>query len=134
MVAWSAGDRHEPSARWGTQLAVLASAELPTLAHKVCDQLVYLFVPAVAHEIPPVDATTGGSVFGPAKSRHEAEPNSGKVGGRLSRSLNHWLASQGNQRWHDARGPLLPTERHTVQAQKTASAPSLCRRHARPKT
>lgn len=52
MVARSAGDRHEPSTRWGAQLAVLASAELPTLPHKVCDQLVDLFVPAVAHEIP----------------------------------------------------------------------------------
>jgi len=31
---------------------MLVSAELPTLAHKVCDQLVDLFVPAVAHESP----------------------------------------------------------------------------------
>lgn len=120
VVARSAGDRHEPSARWGAQLAVLASAELPTLPYKVCDQLVDLFVPAVVHEIPHVDAITGGSVFGPAKSRHEAEPNSGKAGGLLSRSLNHWRASQGNRRWHGARGPLRPIGRHTVRARKTA--------------
>jgi hypothetical protein len=31
---------------------VLASAELPTLPHKVCDQLVDLFVSAVAHKNP----------------------------------------------------------------------------------
>lgn len=88
VVARSAGDRHEPCARRVAQLAVLASAELPTRPHKVFDQLVDLFVPAVAHEIPPVDATTGGSVFGPAKSRHEAESNLGKVGGFLTRSLS----------------------------------------------
>ena len=84
VVARSAGDRHEPTARWGAQLAVLASAELPTLSYEVCDQLIDLFVPAIAHESPPVDATTGGSVFSPAKSRRCAEPNSGKVGGLLS--------------------------------------------------
>jgi hypothetical protein len=50
VVARRTGDRHESSSRWGAQLAVLASAELPTLVHKGCDQLVNLFVPAVAHE------------------------------------------------------------------------------------
>ncbi len=34
--------RHEPSAGWGAQLAVLASGESLTIAHKVCDQLVDL--------------------------------------------------------------------------------------------
>jgi hypothetical protein len=54
VVARGDGDRDEPTARRGAQLAVLASAELPTLPHKVCDQLVDLFVPAVVHESPPL--------------------------------------------------------------------------------
>ena len=59
---------------------MLASAELPTLPHKVCDQLVDLFVLAAAHENSAVDTTTGGYVFGLSKSQHETEPNVGKVG------------------------------------------------------
>ena len=52
MIARSAWDRHEPSAKWGAQLAVFASAEVPTLAHKVCNQLVNLFILGVAQEFP----------------------------------------------------------------------------------
>lgn len=133
IVARSAGDRHEPYARRVAQLAVLASTEMPTLPHKVSDQLVDLFVPAIAHEIPPVNATTGGSVFGPVKSRYEAEANFGKVRGLLTRSLSRWRVSQGNRRWHDAHGPPQPTGRHTFRTRKTASAPSLGSPHGRSK-
>lgn len=39
VVALRAEDRHEPSARCGAQLAVLASGESLAIAPKVCDQL-----------------------------------------------------------------------------------------------
>lgn len=80
VAARSAGDSHETYARRAAKPAVLASAEMRTLTHKVCDQLVDLFVLAAARENSAVDTTTGEYVFGLSKFRHETEPNVGKVG------------------------------------------------------
>ena len=57
---------------------MLALAQMRTLMHKVCDQLVNLFVLAAALVNSPLD-TTGGYFFGLSKFRHETEPNVGKV-------------------------------------------------------